>query len=119
MKSLLLAVALLVALAGVAVADRSDEQTGDAAIVSGRGCFAGITIQTDGSNNVTFDIYDNATAASGDNMVAEMVVTTSTTNRYHTLGFSIDPCLNRYYNGIYVDITTSGVVKYMVYWIPY
>jgi hypothetical protein len=113
-----MALVLSLLIAVPAYADRSAEKTGDAAIVSGAGCFAGIVIQTDGANSVTVSIYDNASAASGNDLIAEWVVTSNSDTRYHALGFEISPCLNRSYNGIYVDITTSGAVKYMVYYMP-
>jgi len=91
---------------------QSDEKTADAAIDTGGGFFYGIEVMTDGTNAVTIDVYDN-TAASGTKLIPTWVVTTSATDRRQT--FNRFPSVP-YSTGIYVDITTSGTVKYMLYY---
>jgi hypothetical protein len=91
---------------------QSATQTGDAAVVTGPGVFHGIMVITDGTNAVTMDIYDNASAASGTKLIPTWTITTSSTNRAQTISF-FPPV--RFLNGIYVDITCAGTVAYMVY----
>lgn len=91
----------------------SEEKTADAAITTSEGLFHGITVITDATNAVTVSIYDNATAASGTELIPTWTVTTSSTDRVQT--YSIIPPV-KYYNGVYVDITCSGTVTYMVYY---
>ena len=91
----------------------SAEKTAAAAITTTDGLFYGIAVITDGTNAVTVSIYDNASAASGTELIPTWVVTSSATDRAQA--FSIDPGAI-FYNGIYVDITTSGTVIYKVYY---
>ena len=91
----------------------SDEQTAAAAIKASSGWFHGITVITDGTNSVTISIYDNASAASGTELIPTWIVTTSSANRAQT--YSVSPPV-RTKNGIYVNVTTSGTVTYMVYY---
>ena len=90
------------------------EYTDDAAASTTSGLFHGILLVTDATYPVTLSIYDNASAASGTELIPTCTITTSATNRLS--GISIDPPV-RYDNGIYVDITIdgSGAVTYMVY----
>lgn len=88
-------------------------QTASASITSSGGLFHGIIFATDGSNNVTVNIYDNASAASGTELIPETIITTSATNRVATI--SIDPPV-RFHNGMYVSITCDGTVAYKAYW---
>jgi len=88
-------------------------QTASAAITASGGLFHGIVFATDGTNNVAFHIYDNATTNSGTELVPAGTVTTSATNRLTAI--SISPPV-RFVNGIYVVISCSGTVGYKVYW---
>jgi hypothetical protein len=98
------------ALTGVKV---SDEKAADAAITTTSGIFYGIIVATDGTNACTVSIYDNASAASGTELIPTTVVTSSATDRVQRI--PISPGV-RYYNGIYVDITLgAGSVGYTVY----
>jgi len=90
----------------------SAEQTADAAITTSQGLFHGIAVITDATNSVTVKVYDNATAASGTKLIPDWTVTTSTTDRIQT--YSVYPPV-RYYSGLYIDITTSGAVTYIVF----
>ena len=95
------------------IQEQSSQQTADAAILGLEGYFFGIIVITDAVNSVQVDAYDNATGASGDKLFPTWEVTTSVNDRIQTLSF--DPPLD-FSNGIYVDITTSGTAKYMVYY---
>ena len=90
-----------------------DEETASAAITAKQGLFHGIAVITDATNAVTVSIYDNATAASGRELIPTWTVTTSATDRIQT--YSISPPVP-FYNGCYVSATTSGTVTYMVYY---
>ena len=104
---------LLLAFSAQAANLRSVGKTEDAAITSGTGYLKGIIVHTDGTNAVTFDVYDNASAASGSKLFSTLTVTTSSTDRVRTISFGDNECL--YVNGIYVNITTAGTVTYDVY----
>ena len=91
----------------------SAEYDDDAAILAEAGWFHGITVITDGSNAVTVDIYDNASAASGTKLIPTATITTSATDRIQTIN---PPKRIRVKNGIYVNVTCSGTVGYMVYY---
>ena len=97
------------------LAELSGEKTDDAKITTGYGYFRGIMLITDGSNSVTVDIYDN-TSATGRKLIPTWTVTTSSTNRAQALAFDKEELY--YYSGIYVDVTTSGTVTYMIYYDP-
>ena len=91
----------------------SAEKTAAAAITTTDGLFYGIAVITDGTNAVTVSIYDNASAASGTELIPTWVVTSSSTDRAQAFGISPGAI---FYNGIYVDITTGGTVTYKVYY---
>ena len=115
MKKAILILAMVLMLAGtVWGADlKSVGNTADAAVTVGSGYLKGLIIHTDGTNSVTFAVYDNATAASGSKLFSTFTVTTSAANRATTISFDDQECL--YVNGIYVNLTTSGTVTYDVY----
>jgi hypothetical protein len=92
---------------------KSIGNTTDAAITTGTGYLKGMIVHTDGTNSVTFAVYDHATAASGSKLFSTLTVTTSAANRATTISFEDQEC--PYFNGIYVDLTTSGSVTYDVY----
>jgi len=83
----------------------------DMCVATGDGLFHGIIVMTDGTYYASVDIYDN-TATSGAKLIPTWDISTNSTDRSRTL--SINPPA-RYYKGVYVDITTSGTIKYMVY----
>ena len=89
-----------------------DQESGSAAITAKAGVMDGIIVTTDGTNAVTLDIYDNATAASGTKLIPTLTITTSASNRTFALTFTRPV---HYVNGIYVNETCSGTVAYMVY----
>ena len=76
------------------------------AVIFARPCsFAGLTIATDGTNAVTVDVYDNATAATGTKLIPTWIVPTSSANRIAALEFLH---MKRCENGIYVNISVAG-----------
>ena len=85
----------------------------DAACVAAACHFYGIAVITDGTYAVTVDIYDNASAASGTKLIPTWVIPTSATNL--AAGYDA-PVPIRCKNGIYVDVTCTGDVKYIVYY---
>jgi hypothetical protein len=116
MKRLTVAVLLICALCGVADAQQwakvSDVKTADALIFTGDGYWHGISFTSDAANAITVDVYDN-TSAAGTKLIQQFVVTTSATNRFHTL--SLDPPV-AFHTGLYIDITCAGAVSYVVYY---
>ena len=91
---------------------QSAEKSADASIYDGPCLFYGLVIATDGTNDVTIDVYDN-TAASGTKLLPTIVIPTSADIRYETIWFG-KPVWCK--TGIYVDITTAGTVAYMAYY---
>jgi hypothetical protein len=89
-------------------------QTADAAAaVTGAGYLYGISCKTDGSNAVTFQIYDSLTA-SGTRIVQDYICSTSSANRVCVFGW--DPPLP-FNTGVSVDITSSDTTPdYVVYY---
>ncbi len=111
--AIVLGLILLTATAWAVSPQKSVGNTADKAITATGGYLKGIIVHTDGTNSVTLNVYDNATAASGNKLFSTWTVTTSASNRSATLSFDGQECL--FVNGIYVDITTSGTVTYDVY----
>jgi hypothetical protein len=114
MKKILIGlIALAMLFASTALAQRSEVLTGDKLVVTGRGVITGLMIITDATNTVTVDVYDNITNA-GTKIIPQWPVTTSATNRAVTLTFGDKG--EPFQKGLYIDITTSGTVSYVVYW---
>ena len=117
-RILLMFLLMFFLLAGTSLAVRetcysSDQQSASAAIKASAGYFYGIAVITDATNAVTVDIYDNASAASGTKLIPTWVITTSSTDRCQSYDA---PAPIRVRNGIYVNITCDGTVKYIVYY---
>jgi len=91
----------------------SGENTATASVLSTAGFLYGIMVVTDGSNDVTIDLHDNASAASGDKLVPTMVLNAVSNSRVISIPFSVPIA---YSKGIYATITTSGTVKYNLYY---
>lgn len=88
-------------------------KTADALIHTGPGFFYGVVCQTDGTNSVTFAVHDN-TSAAGDKLHADVICTTSATNRTCVYGFN--PSIP-FTTGLYVNITSSDATPdYTVYY---
>ena len=120
MKKLLVVLLVLLLTTGSALASGGKEKiwvnpgtvaTADQLTHTGASFFHGISVATDGTNSVTFDVYDG-TDNTGTKIHPSWVVTTSSVSRLQTL--SIWPPV-RCATGIYVDITTSGTVEFTVY----
>lgn len=91
----------------------SGENTADASVLKSAGYLYSMVVATDGTNNVTFDLYDNASAASGDKLLPSFTIVTATTNVFTAVNFKTPLAYNK---GVYVDITTSGTVGYTLYY---
>lgn len=80
----------------------------DAAIKAAPGIIEGIMVYTDGTNNATLTVYDNASAATGD-VAMKMVVKGA-----DLIGGLVDLSVETT-NGIYADISGTGAT-YIVYY---
>ena len=81
----------------------SATKTADALIHTGEGWFYGFTCLTDGTNSVTFKIYDN-TSATGTRIGNDFICVTSATNRTCVFGTGYAVPFD---TGLYIDITSS------------
>ena len=90
----------------------SSNQTASAAITTSGGYFHGIMFTAPSVFNATVDIYDNATTAAGRKLMPTATITTAATARERA--FSFDPPVF-YTNGIYVNVTTTDTLAYIVY----
>ena len=88
-------------------------QTESASIATGRGFFYGIIVRTDGTNNVTLNVYDSG-AASGNRLLPSNIVINGV-NNVSGWAFGTDPAL-KFTAGIYVDASVAGggTVEYEV-----
>ena len=86
-------------------------KTGSACVLESKGLFYGILLTTDATNSVTLDIYDSVTA-SGTKIIPTCTITTNSADRLRSLSFALPLHVS---NGIYVNVTCSGTVTYMVY----
>lgn len=116
MKKIISTLTILLAIVTFANAgevNQSLQLNKDHVVATGDGYWHGIIFNTDGVNEVTCDIYDNGSAAASDRKLVPTLNITPTRKSTMT-SVSIDPPV-RYFKGVYVDITTSGAVKYMIY----
>ena len=77
--------------------------TASGAAVSGQSAFYGLIVKTDGSNNVTINVYDN-TAASGTALIPTNTVIAGSDR---TWALSYNPAI-KCSTGIYVAISVAG-----------
>ena len=89
---------------------KTETLTADNLVYTGLGRLRGIFVITDGSNSVTIDAYDN-TSAAGTKMIPSWTITGS--DNYASVSFGNGEGFGK---GLYIDITTSGTVSYMVYY---
>ena len=82
----------------------SATKTADALIHTGPGYFYGFVCKLDGTNSVTFQLYDN-TSGTGTRIGPDFVCTTSSANRMCVFGTGDLPI--GFNTGLYVDITSS------------
>lgn len=80
-------------------------QTESAAITTGAGLFYGIIVRTDGTNNVTLNIYD-ARSATGTRLTPANIVISGTSYQ-SGWAFSLDPPIT-YTSGVYVSVSVAG-----------
>jgi len=92
--------------------EHSKPKTASAAIATVPGYIYGIWVATDGTNAVTFTIYDAATAT-GTAIFPSFVVPSSSSNRNTTISF--DPPVP-YNTGLYVTGSSSGTYSYDVFY---
>ena len=92
---------------------QSTGNTADAAIQTVAGYFYGMIVHTDGTNEVTINVYDEDDTSSGTKIVADWVVTTSSSNRTQSLSY--DPPVP-YEVGVFVDVSSSGTLSYDVFY---
>jgi hypothetical protein len=88
------------------------QKTASGLIFTGDGYFAGIIVSTDSANAVTLDIYDGITAT-GNKLIPTTTVTTSAIDRVQAFKPPGGPV--HFITGLYIDVTCSGTVKYVVY----
>lgn len=119
MKKLFIALMIVFVLVGAAFSADwmrySDQQTADAAITAKPGILSGVVLSGTSAANYTISIYDNATAASGSQVLPTITVNmASDTAKGKQLFFPIGV---QFYNGIYADITvTAGTAYYEIYY---
>lgn len=91
----------------------SGSQTASKLIYTGDGNLHKIVVSTDGTNAVTLDAYDE-TSATGTKLIPTWIVTSSSTDRTQTIGFS--PPV-RYSKGLYINVSVAGggTTAYVVY----
>jgi len=87
----------------VMVCSISAPATSSAAAVTGASAFYGIIIKTDGTNDVTVNIYDN-TSAAGTKIIPTNVVISGSQNIW---ALSYTPAV-KCSNGIYISISVAG-----------
>jgi len=85
-------------------------KTSSAAISTGLGLFGGIIMKTDGTNDETVVVYDNASASSG------TVLFTGTCIGANISCVFAPPWPVSYDNGIYAYMTGSGTPTYVIYY---
>lgn len=81
----------------------SPEYTTSVAVLSGKLAFGGIIIKTDGTNNVTLNVYDSVTATGTKLIPTDSIILG--TSRLTAISFS--PPL-RCGTGIYVSVSVAG-----------
>jgi len=112
MKKLIAVFAVLMLLCSGVYAKRTLELTADTLVKTGIGQLRGIFVITDGTNDVTVDIYDNTTTLAGKEMIPSWTINGADT--YGVLSFDHAP--EGFGTGLYIDVTTVGTVTFMVYY---
>ena len=82
----------------------STGKTASAAVVTKSGAFHGLLIKADGTNDITINVYDNASAASGTKLIPTDTVFDGTV-KINSL--SLAPPVH-FANGLYLEITVAG-----------
>ncbi len=86
----------------------SDEKTSSVLLDTGAGVFAGVVINTNGSNDATIIIYDN-TSAAGTKLHEQVVLAGDITG-----GFTPYPSIG-YSTGLYLSIAGTGASAIVFY----
>jgi hypothetical protein len=111
MRKLLIGLLLAIVLVGTADAQMicrsSGLKTADASIIATYGTFCGVEIISDGTNDATVVVYDNASSASGTEVFKGKV---AAANNFGG-GFTYSTVSN----GIYVDVTGTGAAYIVFY----
>ena len=81
----------------------SATKTADALIHTGAGWFYGFVVKTDGTNAVTFQIYD-ALTGTGTRIGPDFICSTSSTNRTCVFGTGLAVPFS---TGLYINITST------------
>lgn len=89
----------------------SGRKTSDTAIVATGAFLHGLILENDGTNASSVILYDNASAASG-TVLAKILLPASSTTLALPLIFNNPICAN---NGIYADVTGTGVAVTVYY----
>jgi hypothetical protein len=87
----------------------SGEGTGSKSLGTGQCVFKGVWVATDGTNDVTVNVYDGSTAA-GKKLIPSIVIPGE--SRYGGAMFDPGVLIN---TDIYVSVDTSGTVSWQVY----
>ncbi len=89
----------------------SSGTTAGATAVTGECVFHGILIQTDGSNDVTFNTYDNTTASGTRILTGDLVVAGNTNKEF------VNPPVSLHCStGIHVTCTCAGTFSWQVFY---
>ena len=89
----------------------SSSRTTSAAVVSGPGILHGIVVITDGTNNATLNLYDNASAAVAGTY--QLPLNLVALGGSKTTAISFSPPLN-FASGVYVSLTCAGTASYQL-----
>jgi len=119
-KVILIGCVLVLIMTGVGIAKApwftkyTTVNTGTASVVDKSCYLKGFLITTDGTNAVTFDVYDYVSGTSNTTyrMLPSMTVTTSATNRVTSISLPWVKAAR----GIFVQITCSGTVSYQTFY---
>ena len=84
-------------------------QTGSALVSNHAGLLFGISVTTDGTNACTIDIYDSM-AGSGTKVMTTWTAPATPVSQ----AYSFNPPI-KLNTGLYVNVTTSGTMSYVVY----
>ena len=85
-------------------------KTADGVIRVDKTIVTGVYINTDGANDATVVLYDNASAASGTEIFSQKV-----TGADDSIPFNLPDDGVYCKNGVYADITTAGTMSFIVY----
>ena len=112
--ALVICIAALLSLEGIAAAgDRNVTSSGlvaaDSAIVTGKGHLEAVIGVTDGTNDATCVLYDNASAATG------TVLWKGKVTAANNFGGATFPTPINFTNGIYLDITGTNAACIVYY----